>query len=67
MSAMEEFKKVLEEINAKKTELQAFDEQIAEIQKKTQPIYNELEMLWERKRMAEHAFLMEVENEVNGD
>ena len=64
---MDEFKKVLEEINAKRAELAVYDEQINEIYKKTQPIHQELEMLWERKRMAEAAFLMEVENEVNGD
>ena len=67
MSAMDEFKKVLEEINVKRAELQKFDEQINEIYKQTSPIHQELEMLYDRKRLAEHAFLMEVENEVNGD
>lgn len=67
MSAMDEFKKVLEEIHAKKAELAVHDKAIEEIRQKCEPLYVELEMLWERKRMAEHAFLMEVENEVNGD
>lgn len=64
MSGMEEFKSVLEEIYKKKQELMKYQDDIDAIYKKMNPLHEELEMLYEKKRLAETAFLMEVEKEV---
>ena len=64
MVAMEDFKKVLEEISSKRREVAVHQKAIDELHTKCQPLYEELDMLHEKKRLAEAAFLMEVESSV---
>lgn len=65
MSAMDEFKKVLEEIADKKKELATYDQQVQELYNKMSPLHQDLDFLYEKKRLAEQAFLVELENEVS--
>ena len=64
MSAMDDFKAVLEEISAKRKELEVHSKVIEEAYSKQSPIHEQLDILYEKKRLCEAAFLLEVESSV---